>query len=232
MFLRGGINVEISHARSVNHSGGRIIKQVKAYASKFIDELEGKPSDREILQQFVQSVGQGPILDVGCGPGHTTAYIHSLGGKATGIDLSPCMIEQAKQIFPDCEFEVGDFMALSAQTESVGGILAFYCIVHLEPAQLSPAFAEFYRILQNRGVLLLAFHVGTEVVRAENFLGTKQCSIFDSLKLPMYVMRYLKLAFVIWMFAFESLTRRNILASDATSLRTRILEFFQTRGTV
>ncbi len=83
------------------------------------------------------------------------------------------MIEQAKQIFPDCEFEVGDFMALSAQTESVGGILAFYCIVHLEPAQLSPAFAEFYRILQNRGVLLLAFHVGTEVVRAENFLGTQ-----------------------------------------------------------
>ncbi len=186
-----------------------------------------EPSDREILQQFVQSVGQGPILDVGCGPGHTTAYIHSLGGKATGIDLSPCMIEQAKQIFPIANLKLVTSWHYPRRPNLSAEYLRSIASSISNQHSLSPAFAEFYRILQNRGVLLLAFHVGTEVVRAENFLGTQAVLDFDSLKLPMYVMRYLKLAFVIWMFAFESLTRRNILASDATSsLRTRILEVF------
>ena len=54
----------------------------------------------------------------------------------------------------------------------IGGILAFYCIVHLTADELVPAFAEMFRVLSGGGVLLLSFHVGSEVVRAENFLET------------------------------------------------------------
>lgn len=144
-----------------------------AYARKFVGELDHKPFDRRLLQRFAASIGEGrPVLDLGCGPGHTTAHLTSLGLMATGVDLSPKMIEIASRMFPQSRFEVGDFCSLRQEPSSVAGILAFYCIVHLTTEQLVPAFAEMHRVLSDDGVLLLSFHVGTEVLRAENFLET------------------------------------------------------------
>ncbi len=145
----------------------------EAYARKFINELDHKPLDRELLKRFATLVGaQRLVLDLGCGPGHTTAYLTSLGLRATGIDLSPKMIERAAASFPESRFAVGNFFALPYETSSIAGILAFYCIVHLTPDELVPALAEMFRVLTGDGVLLLSFHVGSEVVHAENFLGT------------------------------------------------------------
>ena len=144
-----------------------------AYAQKFIHELDHKPLDRELLQRFASLVGPGrPVLDLGCGPGHTTAHLTSLGVSAIGVDLSPKMIEKASALFPQSRFAVSDFFALPNDSSSVAGILAFYCIVHLTPDQLQPAFAEMFRVLAEDGVLLLSFHVGSDVVRAERFLDT------------------------------------------------------------
>ena len=143
------------------------------YASKFVDELDHKPLDRELLQQFAAIVGtKRPVLDVGCGPGHTMAYLTSLGLMVTGVDLSPSMIEIASRTFPQSKFEVGDFCSLRHESASIAGILAFYCIVHLQPDQLVAAFTEMHRVLSDDGVLLLSFHVGSEVIHAENFLDT------------------------------------------------------------
>ena len=145
----------------------------EAYSQKFIHELDHKPLDRELLQRFASLVGsERPVLDLGCGPGHTTARLASLGLSATGVDLSPKMIEKAAALFPQARFAVGDFLALHYKSSSIAGILAFYCIVHLTRDQLQPAFAEMFRVLADGGVLLLSFHVGSEVVRAERFLDT------------------------------------------------------------
>ncbi|MBS0204054.1 MAG: class I SAM-dependent methyltransferase [Planctomycetes bacterium] len=144
-----------------------------AYARKFIDELNHKPLDRELLERFAGLIGAGqPVLDLGCGPGHTTAHLTSLGLKVTGVDLSSKMIEHAASIFPQSCFEVGDFLCLSRDASSIAGMLAFYCIVHLTPDQLFPAFSEMFRVLRDGGVLLLSFHIGSEVIHAENFLDT------------------------------------------------------------
>jgi trans-aconitate methyltransferase len=48
------------------------------------------------------------ILDLGCGTGHLTQRIHERGGVVTGIDSSPDMIWQAKETYPDVDFEVAD----------------------------------------------------------------------------------------------------------------------------
>jgi SAM-dependent methyltransferase len=145
----------------------------EAYARKFIHELDHKPLDRELLKRFSSLVGpERPVLDIGCGPGHTTAHLTSLGLMATGVDMSPKMIEKASELFPQTRFVVGDFFALPNESSSVAGILAFYCFVHLAPEQLLPAFSEMFRVLCGGGALLLSFHVGSEVVRVENFLDT------------------------------------------------------------
>ncbi len=48
------------------------------------------------------------VLDVACGPGHTTAAATALGAHATGIDASPAMIAIAKERFPNSSFAVGN----------------------------------------------------------------------------------------------------------------------------
>lgn len=145
----------------------------EAYAAKFIDELDHKPLDRELLKHFSTLVEPDrTVLDIGCGPGHTTAYLTLLGVSATGVDLSPKMIELASKAFPQTNFAVGNLFALDYPSSSIEGVLALYCIVHLSPDQLLGAFSEMFRVLRNGGVLLLSFHVGSGTVRADNFLET------------------------------------------------------------
>ena len=145
----------------------------EAYAASFLDELLHKPRDVELLQQFASSVGLGQrVLDLGCGPGHTTAHLALSGLRSTGVDLSPQMIAKALALFPQVDFTVGDFFRLSDQDGSVSGVLAFYCIVHLRSDQLVPAFSEMFRVLKFGGVLLLSFHVGSGSVLKDNFLDT------------------------------------------------------------
>ncbi|MEQ1904503.1 MAG: methyltransferase domain-containing protein [Pirellulaceae bacterium] len=143
------------------------------YAERFLDELSHKPRDVELLQRFAQAVGAGQrVLDLGCGPGHTTAHLSRLGLKPTGLDLSPEMVRKASSLFPNVDFTVGDFLQLADHHDSVAGILAFYCIVHLQRDQLVTAFREMFRVLKSDGVLLLAFHIGSEAVNVPDFLGT------------------------------------------------------------
>ena len=141
------------------------------YAEKFLDELPHKPLDRDLLQRFADVVGkEANIIDLGCGPGHTTAYLSSLGLSPLGVDLSPKMISIAQSQFPDQGFAVGDFHCLEYADNSFDGCLAFYCIVHLQQKQLARVFAEIRRVLKPHGSVLLAFHIGDEPVFVENFL--------------------------------------------------------------
>lgn len=48
------------------------------------------------------------IADIGCGTGHQTSVLSSKGLNVIGIDISPSMINQAKQNFPDLNFRVGN----------------------------------------------------------------------------------------------------------------------------
>lgn len=48
------------------------------------------------------------ILDVGCGTGQLTAQIAESGSTVVGIDNSPAMIEEARRLFPEVEFQLAD----------------------------------------------------------------------------------------------------------------------------
>ena len=63
-----------------------------AYADHLVDELDGLPFETWLLDRVVAHAGGGPVVEVGCGPGHVTAYLADAGADATGIDLSPEMV--------------------------------------------------------------------------------------------------------------------------------------------
>src|ERR1700694_1055011 len=81
----------------------------EAYAAQFFDELSRKPFDRMLLDAFAADcTGRGPVLDVGCGPGHIARYLSDRGANAAGLDLSPAMVELARKLNPGPRFRVGD----------------------------------------------------------------------------------------------------------------------------
>lgn len=131
------------------------------YAATFGDELDGKPLDRALLAAFAETV-DGPVADLGCGPGHVTAHLAGLGLEVTGIDLSPAMVATARATHPGLSFAVGDMTGLGLGAGSLGGIVALYSIIHLPDELLPVAFAEFARVLAPGGRVLLAFQVGDD----------------------------------------------------------------------
>ncbi len=143
------------------------------YALQFRGEMEKKPFDRKMLDWLIEKVGdQGIICDMGCGPGQIARYLHDLGVKACGVDLSPLMIERALSLNPDIPFQQGDMLALTEVADnSYGGVAAFYSIVHVPRPMVIQALRELKRVLRPGGVLLLTFHLGQEIIHRDEWWG-------------------------------------------------------------
>jgi SAM-dependent methyltransferase len=142
------------------------------YAARFFDELEHKPLDRALLDYFAEHVRElGPVGELGCGPGQIARYLHGRGVAVTGVDISPEMVAVARRLTPEIAFRQGTMLALDVEDGAWGGIVAFYSVIHLPPADLPLAFAEFHRVLRPGGLVLLSVHVGEERVRSDEFLG-------------------------------------------------------------
>ncbi len=145
-----------------------------AYACQYANELQFKPSDRDLLNRFVSEVrGRGKVCDMGCAVGHISRFLHCAGASVFGLDLSRGMIEQARKLNPNISFRVGDILSLNVPNEFLIGIVAFYAIVNIAPDQLSTVFREMQRVLIPGGVLLLAFHIGNEILRPDEVLGVR-----------------------------------------------------------
>lgn len=134
------------------------------YATQFYAELDNLVLERALLGAFAESVASGtPVLDVGCGPGRTTAYLAEHGLSVTGLDLSPEMVRLARERHPDLTFEVGSMTDLPVADGTLGGLLAFYSLIHVPTAEVPQVLAEWRRALLPGAQVAIAFQVGDEV---------------------------------------------------------------------
>lgn len=143
------------------------------YAANFTDELDKKPFDRKMLEWLAEKTdGRGVVCDMGCGPGQIARYLSMRGVEVCGIDLSPEMVRKARELNPGIAFRQGDMLALvDVEDNAFAGIAAFYSIIHISRDDLNQALDELRRVLQPGGVLLLAFHLGQEVVHMDEWWG-------------------------------------------------------------
>jgi SAM-dependent methyltransferase len=142
------------------------------YARRLYNELDGKPLDRRLLRRFAATVGgRGAVCDMGCGPGHVARCMRDAGAEVFGIDLSPQMVRQARKLNPDISFREGNMLALELRDGELAGIAAFYAIVNIPVDSLLIVFGEMCRVLEPGGLLLLAFHIGDEIIRPEELWG-------------------------------------------------------------
>ncbi len=84
-------------------------------------------------------------------------------------------------------------LALELEDQVLVGITAFYAIVNLPEESLPLVFREMRRVLQPGGLLLLAFHIGDEVVRVQEMWGQPVAMEFFFFR-PSAVRRHLEAA--------------------------------------
>jgi len=150
------------------HLGASYDDVADVYDTRFADELDAKPADRELLERFVAST-TGPLVDIGCGPGHIGAFVRARGHRVVGLDLSPAMARRASARLDGAV--VGDVRALPFADRSIGGIVAFYSLIHVRRPELVGALGEIRRVLRPGGRTLFSAHEGTGDVVVEEFLG-------------------------------------------------------------
>ncbi|MFC8275614.1 class I SAM-dependent methyltransferase [Streptomyces sp. NPDC057271] len=151
------------------------------YARLFRDSLADAPLDRAMLGAFAEVVresGDGQVADLGCGPGHVTAYLSELGLNAFGVDASPAMVTWARQACPDLRFDVGSMAALDIADGGLGGVLSRWSIIHTPPVELPVILREFHRVLAPGGHLLIGFWAGDDPSRPSE--------VFDHAVVPAY----------------------------------------------
>jgi SAM-dependent methyltransferase len=188
--------------KSVRESYDRLADE---YTRRIADELQHKPLDRRLLDRFAAAVaGRGEVSDMGCGPGHVARYLRDAGAPVFGLDLSPQMLVQARQLNPDISFREGNMMGLDLADGALAGIAAFYAIVNIPKESLPVVFREMHRVLQPDGLLLLAFHCGDEALH-ENEVWGRAISMDFFLFQPTVIRQHLEAAG----FAIEEVVERG-----------------------
>lgn len=122
------------------------------------------PEDRALVERWAAGT-PGPLLDLGCGPGQWTAHLVTRGHDVTGMDPTPQFLALARRAHPQVRFVDGGLEDLAPRARW-GGILAWYSLIHLDPADMPAALARLHRALRPGGTLLLGFFADDDGERA------------------------------------------------------------------
>nr|WP_231390441.1 class I SAM-dependent methyltransferase [Nocardia sp. CNY236] len=109
---------------------------------------------------------------MGCGPGHITGHLRSMGVDARGIDVVPEFIAHAKAADPHGMYHLGSMNSLGVENHSVAGILAWFSLIHVPPQELDGVLAEFHRVMTPAGALVVGFFDGDEVAAFDHKVVT------------------------------------------------------------
>lgn len=133
----------------------------RLYAELFLDNLDGDTNALGWLATFAElaKARPGPVVDMGCGPGHVADHLTALGLTVVALDRSQGQLHEARQAFPHLSLLIGDLGRLGVPGQVLGGILSRYSIIHHQPAAHAhrSVFAEWRRVLMPGAPLLLSF---------------------------------------------------------------------------
>ena len=133
--------------------------RAEGYSDRTEDELSGPRGKlwAARLKTALAAAPEGPVLDIGCGPGLFALLASRTGRRVIGLDITPEMLERAranqKKYAPEAEAEFmeGDATCLPFADHSIAAIVSRYVIWNLPNPEA--ALSEFLRVLMPGGIL-------------------------------------------------------------------------------
>lgn len=132
------------------------------YIDLFDDIENVHPQDVAFIEQHL-GTKVGDVLDAGCGPGHLTAHLRSIGVNALGVDLTPEFVDHAQAAYPEVRFRVGSMNDLPEADGAFVGVLAWYSLIHMPPDVIDTALRELRRVTVSGGTIVVGFFEALEI---------------------------------------------------------------------
>lgn len=150
------------NAKQIAEQAASDFAQYQYLVDDFLVELR----DRQYPRQAYTS-----ILDLGCGSGEATAYMHgsSSGVKAIGVDLSEGMLEEARK--KNVQVRKMDIENLDFAPEYFDGIWSMCSLVHLKKGEMLNVLRSLHKILKADGRIFICLKLRKKVL-LRNFIGS------------------------------------------------------------
>lgn len=152
-----------------------VVDQFTRQADPFRELVEMPSDPREIVLAATDIKPNDTVLDVACGPGVTTCDLAAVAGHATSIDVTPAMIERAKELqrsqgLTNLAWHVHPVPPLPFEDESFSLVFTRYSFHHiLDPLAV---LKEMVRVCKASGrvVVVDVFMTTNEQARAYNHM--------------------------------------------------------------
>ena len=115
-------------------------------------EPDWRDPHRRAFAATLSSEGKTRILEIGAGPGHSSAFFAAEGFSVVATDLSPGNVERC--LTKGLDARVADFTNLDFPDESFDGIWALSCLMHATDEDFMLAIDEMARVLSRRGLVV------------------------------------------------------------------------------
>jgi malonyl-CoA O-methyltransferase len=121
----------------------------------------------KLVEQLLPDLKDKSFLDAGCGTGKFCGLAQQRNAaQITGIDLSPAMVEVARQLNTKIEFQCGDLSSISIKENQYDIIVCALVLGHLE--FLSPCLDNLLKALRPDGTLIITdFHPVLTLLKAK-----------------------------------------------------------------
>lgn len=129
----------------------------KIYESTATAYNLGRKADPVIADVLGKNLILNPdetYLDIGCGTGNYTNALAKKGFNIQGIDLSPSMLKEAKNRFPNLIWHKADMRKLPFQSHSFNGVVSVNTLHYVRHSMIE-VFCEINRVLKKGGRLVL-----------------------------------------------------------------------------
>ena len=138
-------------------SVGTFDRLADKYAERFMHFRHYEETFEKILRYF--HAEHGKVLDIGCGPGNISAWLTSKRPELqiTGTDLSPAMVNLARQHVPFGNFQVLDARDTHKVDGSYDLIVCGFCIPYLDIADTRLLLTRIAERLKPSGILYLSY---------------------------------------------------------------------------
>ena len=129
------------------------------YAERFSSAEPGRH-----LRSFIEALPPGShVLDLGCGPGHDSAFMSQAGLVPDAIDASPAMVAMANERH-GLDARLASFDDIDA-VALYDGIWASFSLLHAPRGDLPRHVAGLHRALRPGGLLHLGMKTGNGEMR-------------------------------------------------------------------
>jgi SAM-dependent methyltransferase len=140
-----------------------------AIAHRYNRDYHASPIMRDHDEDFVAFVQEhfrpgDRVLDLGCGPASLWHYWGAALAESAaliGVDLSPGMVEEARNAYPTGDFRIGSHLEIPVPSGTIDLVIASSTLHHLPDTLLPGAFAEISRVMAEHATLVGREPVGT-----------------------------------------------------------------------